>query len=258
MRFKVIASGSKGNMTYIETEKTKILLDCGVSYGNAKLTLALDGIDIDDVELVICTHEHSDHTRELAMILKKTKAALYINEKSYQMLNEKTLDEVNLHPVKFIEANKKYTYQDLSIYTLQMSHDSINCLGFVFQEKNSFLGYATDTGLIHIDYFPILRKCSSLIIEANHNVEMLQESKRQPHLIRRILSVKGHMSNHITCSILESILTENNKNVILAHVSEDCNNDEMLHEEIIDKLKDRFSAKLIIARQREALELMEV
>ena len=81
MKFKVIASGSKGNMIYIETNECKVLLDCGITYKNSKLELINDGVNIDDVELILCTHEHTDHVKELLMHMKKTNATLYINEK---------------------------------------------------------------------------------------------------------------------------------------------------------------------------------
>lgn len=258
MKFKVIASGSKGNMIYIETELAKVILDCGVSYGHAKLLLQLDEVDIDEVDFVICTHEHTDHVKELAMIMKKTEAELFINEKSFLNLKPLVQEKLANHNIKFIEANKIYKYKDLQIYTLQLSHDSANCLGFVFKNQNTMLGYVTDTGFIHVDYLPLLSKCSSLIIEANHNIEMLQESTRPIELKRRILSIKGHMSNQITYSILESIASDNIKNIILAHVSEDCNSDECIEEEIITKLKDKVSSNFVIAKQKVALPMMEV
>ena len=258
MKFKVIASGSKGNMIYIETNECKVLLDCGITYKNSKLELINDGVNIDDVELILCTHEHTDHVKELLMHMKKTNATLYINEKSYYNLKENTLSQIKDYNIRFIEANKMYKYKDLTIYTLQMSHDSVNCLGFIFNSNDSYLAYMTDTGLIHVDYFPIIRKCHSIIIEANHNIEMLQESSRPIELKRRILSVRGHMSNQITKNILESVLNEDTQRVILAHVSEDCNSDECLNDEIISVLSEKFNCEFIIARQRESLPMMEV
>ena len=258
MRFKVLASGSKGNMTYIETSQTKVLLDAGISYSNARLKLSMDNINIDDVELIICTHEHSDHVKELVMMLKKTRACLYINQLSFDGLHPKIKEELKKYNVRFIDANYSYNFKDLKVIPLQMSHDSRNCLGFIFHSENKTLGYATDTGIINIEYLKYLKLCDGIIIEANHNVEMLQESSRPVQLIRRILSIKGHMSNQITCSILDSILSDKQKYVILAHVSEDCNSSDKIYEEIIEKLKDQYQCQFQIANQYDALDLMEL
>lgn len=258
MKFKVLGSGSKGNMIYIETPQTKILIDSGISYTNAKNFLSEDGIDVNDVAAIFCTHEHSDHVKELKMMMKKTDALLFINQLSFNNLKPQIKEMIELDRVKNIDANKIYTFHDLTIYTLQMSHDSSNCLGFVFKCEDKMLLYATDTGLINVNYFPIIKKCNSLIIEANHNVEMLQESRRPIELKRRILSVKGHMSNQISYTVLDNVLSENVKHVVLAHVSEDCNCDEAIYDEVINRLADRFNCSFHIARQRETLELLEV
>lgn len=258
MKFKVLGSGSKGNMIYVETPQTKILIDSGISYANAKNFLSEDGIDVSDIKAIFCTHEHSDHVKELKMMMKKTNALLFINQLSFNNLKSQTRECIDVDRVKHIDANKIYTFHDLTIYTLQLSHDSSNCLGFVFKCGEKMLLYATDTGLINVNYFPIIKKCNSLIIEANHNVEMLQESHRPVELKRRILSVKGHMSNQITYTVLDNVLSDKVNHVVLAHVSEDCNSDEAIYDEVINRLVDRFSCSFYIARQRETLELLEV
>lgn len=256
MKFKIIASGSKGNMTYVETNETKILIDAGIAYNRASLALIEDNIDLSEIDLILCTHEHTDHVGGLISILRKSNASLYITEKSYASLRDNIKCNLDLSNVKFIEANSKYTFKDLNILTLQMSHDSADCLGYILNSNNKTLVYATDTGIINIEYLKYLSLADALIIEANHNIEMLQESRRPEFLIRRILSVKGHLSNQLTCSILNNVLTDKQKYVVLAHISEDCNSIECITTEILEKIE--FKGKILIADQYQPLELLEL
>ena len=151
MEFCVIASGSGGNMTYIRTEETKILLDAGISLPDAKKRTSNHDLDLDDIDAVLITHEHGDHVRFLPTILKRTNATLYINRLSFDVLPEAMKIRLIDHPIKFIEENKRYRIHDLDFLTLKLAHDSVNNFGFVFIASEKRLAYVTDTG-----FFPAL------------------------------------------------------------------------------------------------------
>jgi phosphoribosyl 1,2-cyclic phosphodiesterase len=253
MKFCVIGSGSKGNLTYIETKTTKVLLDAGISILDAKRRNP--DIDYSEIDAVFITHEHSDHRKFLGTIVKNTNATLYINKLSFDKLPYDLKVRLTNRKVVFIEANKKYKVKDLEILTLEMSHDSASILGFVFISEDKKLAIITDTGFIPIQYINILKEVDALVIEANHDVKMLMESNRDWYLKERILSPTGHMSNYICGQLLQAILNSRHKVVVLAHVSLECNSIEIIENDIIKEVRKTYSEKLDIASQYEATEL---
>lgn len=260
MRFCTISSGSKGNMVYIETEETKVLLDVGISLREANIRIDNKDLDIDfnDIDAIIITHEHSDHVKFLGTFLKRTKAVLYINELSFNNLSHTVKNSLDDIKVKFIEENTKYKIKDLEILTLKLSHDSANIFGFIFIENDKRLAYITDTGFLPIQYINSLKDLDALIIECNHDITMLMESGRPLELKHRILSPKGHMSNHICLQILLSVLNERHKIVMLAHLSQDCNSVDLVQSDVIDEVNKIINTKIEIASQFEASKIYQI
>lgn len=258
MKFCTIASGSKGNMLYIETKNAKVLLDIGISLREATKRVEDKDINFNDIDAIIISHEHSDHVRFLPTFVKRTNAIVYINEASFNNISysiKSKLDNIN---VKFIEENKKYKIKDLEIYTLKLSHDSINNFGFIFVEGNSRLAYFTDTGFLPLKYVEIIKDVDALIIECNHDITMLMESSRPANLKQRILSQNGHMSNQICLQILLSVLNERHKIVLLAHLSEDCNSYDLVERDVIAEAKKICNTPIEIAMQYEASKIYEI
>lgn len=256
MKFQILASGSKGNMTYIETNQTKILLDAGIS---SKEVALRSEVDLNHIDAIFVTHEHTDHIGYLITLLKKTKATLYIHQDCFMKLKEKYTEKLNHIDVKFVDANKQYQLKDLKILALQLSHDSANCLGYIFLSQQRSLGYISDTGFIAVPYIELLKKVDSLIIESNHDVEMLMNSDRPWVLKERILSVTGHMSNQICGEILSKIMNGGKlSRIVLAHLSEECNTEEICIDTILSYLNTDQVPEIWIAKQREATPIFEV
>lgn len=256
MRFCVIASGSKGNMTYVEAKDTRLLIDAGITLAAANKRCS--DIDLSNITDILITHEHSDHIHYIDTVLKKTNANLYISKKSFMNLRKDLINRLKGYNIKFIEEESRYFIGDFEVLTLALSHDSADVFGYIINHQGKSLAYITDTGVFPNRYKDLLKTVDGLIIEANHNVEMLINSDRDIYLINRILSAKGHLSNQVCFEILNEYLTSKTKYVILAHISEDCNNDECLDVEIISKLKDKYEGEILIARQREAIKVIEL
>lgn len=256
MNFSIIASGSKGNMTYIETNETKILLDAGISFREA--TRRID-FTLENIDAILITHEHIDHVKYLFALAKRFNATIYIQKASLDVLVSKEKSDINGLKVKYLESNVRYTIKDLSFLTLRLSHDSVGCLGFLFNHQNRQLGYISDTGFLPIPYVELLKSTDALIIESNHDIEMLHECDRPWSLKERILSVYGHMSNLICGQIINSIVTAKRLQlVILAHVSEDCNTEEVAIDTVMESIEGEHIPNIIVAKQREATKLIEV
>lgn len=258
MRFCTIGSGSKGNMTYIETKKTKLLLDAGISLRDARTRTASDNLDFTGIDAVVITHEHIDHTKFLASVMKATHATLYINRLSFDRLDQTTRSKLDSVPIVFMEANRKYTVGDLEILTMKLLHDSANIFGFVFMENDRRLAYITDTGFFPIQYIDILKNVDAIIIESNHDVTMLMESNRSWYLKERILSAQGHMSNYICQQVLVNVLSDRQKVVVLAHISLECNTAEIIDHEVVQVLKRTYHGDIMLASQFEAMRLYEI
>lgn len=258
MKFCVISSGSKGNMTYIETPKARILLDVGISLKEAKKRTINHEINFENIDAILITHEHGDHINFLPTLIKLSKATLYINKLSFDNLSpniKSKLDNVN---IRFIEENKKYRINDLEFLTLKLSHDSANIFGFIFITNDKRLAYITDTGFFPVHYLNILKNVDGLIIEANHDITMLMECDRSLYLKKRILSPQGHMSNYICQQILLKVLNERHKVVVLAHLSEECNTIEIVERDIIQEIKQIYNGEVIVAKQYEALAFFQL
>lgn len=262
MKVTVLASGSKGNSTYIETSKTKILIDAGISFIQLKNRLLERGITLDTISAIFVSHEHSDHVRELASILKKTSAVLYIDKISYDVINNKTNNSLLPFKTIFIKNDCKYNFEDVFVVPIPLSHDSKVCHGFLIKEDsdqfNQTFASITDTGLIQEKYFQLLSSINTIMIESNHDVDMLVNSKRTWMLIQRILSKKGHLSNEECVQYLSKIVSKDTKNIILAHLSDECNDVNLALNEVYKTFGEKPSFNLFVADQYEPLPTIEV
>lgn len=256
MKFTVLASGSKGNMTYIEFGDRAILIDAGISLSNAQKRIDADFNKVTDIFI---THEHGDHTKFLETVARKTNANIYLNRKTYHALDYKTLNGLAKNKVMFVEADSHYKLSDnIDFYTLKLSHDSASILGYIFKSEDKSIGYITDTGYFPVKYLRVVSLLDAVIIEANHNIEMLMNSPRDIRLKERILSSTGHMSNHICFEVLKELVKGNVKTIVLAHVSEECNSIECINEEILIPLKEIYQGEVLVAMQNVATKLIEI
>ena len=251
----VLASGSKGNMTYIECGKSKILIDAGISLPNA--IQRNSEIDLKGVTDILVTHEHGDHVGFLDTVQKRTSANIYMSKKTFLGLRPNIKDKLLGVKLGFIEPEAKYRIGDVEVLTFKLNHDCLEVLGYIIMYQGVKVGYFTDTGIFPDRYIKYLSGLDLLILEANHNVEMLINSNRDMTLKNRILSPAGHISNQKCYEILKEVLNEKNKYVVLAHISEDCNSEQCLYEDIINKLYN-YKGEIIIAEQWKSTKVIEL
>ena len=261
MKIVILASGSKGNCTYIETREAKVILDAGITLKQVKVRLHNQGIALDNIDAVFVTHEHSDHIKGLSQLLDYTDAPLYINKTTYENANRRLHGDLDYFVKAIIKPDKLYKIKDLAIVPLKLSHDTDSCYGYLFRQlntsKNVSYGHITDTGYIPDKYYPILSSINTLTIESNHDVGMLQASSRPQFLISRILSDHGHLSNEQCTEAIKKFISDKNKHFILAHVSEECNTYELPRETLLNAF-DEPTFKVDVALQNEELPLIEI
>ncbi len=252
MKASILASGSKGNSTYIETEKLKFLVDLGPSCAYIERTLKNIGVDPHDIKMVFLTHTHVDHVAGLRVFLKKYHPVVYLTEK---MHSELTIDIDN-----YFYINREIVIEDLDVLPIKTSHDVAESHGYVFTSNGRSIVHITDTGYIHVKNFNKLKGKNLYIFESNHDIRMLREGKYPYHLQQRILSDKGHLSNKDSAYYLSEFIDKNTKKIVLIHLSEENNTPEIATETLIETLKDKKVTipEIEIAKQKENTELMEV
>lgn len=256
MKVSVLASGSKGNCTYIETEQSKVLVDIGTSCLYVERNLREIGINPNMIDGIVLTHTHIDHIQGLRVFLKKYHTKVYLSRIMYEELKK----ELYLENYEYIEDN--FTINDLTIEVLKTSHDTEDSNGYIFTKGSSNLAYITDTGYIHKKYHEKLKNMNLYIMESNHDIEMLMNGKYPYHLKQRILGSRGHLSNEDASQYLTSFIGSKTKDIILIHLSEENNKEtialETLEHNLSNSDKEYSNINIIISKQTERTELIEV
>ena len=228
MKFCSIVSGSSGNCLYVENDGTRILIDCGLSGIATKKSLAIHNIDIDDIDGVLVTHEHIDHSKGLGVLARKYKKKIYITKKTYSALPGSVgiIPEDNL---KFI-VKPEFSIGSLKISAFSTSHDAIDPKGYRISGEKDIL-VATDTGIITEELKSAACGCDFAFIESNHDVFMLTHGIYPVELQRRILSDFGHLPNKETAQFAVWLASKGTKKFMLGHLSGENNTEDLARKE---------------------------
>lgn len=240
-------SGSSGNSVLFSCGNTNILFDAGRNAKAVTASLTEVGRSFSDISAVFITHEHSDHISALEVLSKKHRIPIHMTEKAAENVSGKDnmLACVIPHETEF-----SVTVGDISVNSFRTYHDSADPVGYTVSfssdgEKKRF-GLMTDTGHYTSDTVNILSECEYLILEANHDRDMVRKSSYPYHIKQRILSDCGHLSNEQCGELCAEIFTCNrrkeNGKLLLAHLSENNNTPDMAYDAVISKLKEAGSA----------------
>ena len=242
MRVKVIASGSTGNCTYVETNNHKILIDVGISKKAIDLCLGDIGVEFNEIDTLLITHEHDDHIRSLGAVLRKSEITCFMTNGTYHsMLNGKN-DALKKVLVEKLDSGyiillnrleKSINYPDILldetlINVLPTFHDAKEPVGYKITNNEQSVVYITDTGYVHNSLFEKISNSDCYVLEFNHDPAVLMASDRSLSLKRRILSDHGHLSNEDAFVTLSRIMGERTKLVFYAHISQECNLAEII------------------------------
>ncbi len=223
MRIVVLASGSKANSTYLEIGKSKVLIDCGLSYRQILYRLSEKGKNLDGLKAVFITHEHADHVMGLRVLAKKHQMKIVLSQGTYDGLDKRFLGEIDSELFVIVKNLETMDFQEFQVVPFNTYHDAREPMGYRFIEDDKSLVYLTDTGYFPIKQYDNLRNADCYIIESNHEVDMLLESARPWVLKRRILDDQGHLSNEDSANLLLNLVGEKTKHIVLAHLSQECN-----------------------------------
>ena len=246
MKYDVISSGSKGNCTLIFSKGHCIQIDFGISKKRVVDALKSYEKTFDDVEAVFVTHSHSDHCAHIERAKDKI---VFASTPSLPRFPH-VIDNNHL-----LKPFQKIVLPPFTITVLPLSHDAKNTVGFIIDDGEERLCYVTDTGFIPEKEFPYLINCDYYIFESNHDPEMLYTSSRPDCLIKRIISDKGHLSNQDSAYYLSIFIGDKTKEIVLAHLSEECNTPQLARTSYEKGLKDQLgfvpSVKVMIASSKE-------
>ncbi|MBT5551112.1 MAG: MBL fold metallo-hydrolase [Nitrospina sp.] len=248
----MLSSGSGGNSVYIEADGKRILIDAGLS--EKKLSQRIAHIDrpLKGLDAVFATHEHSDHIRGMGPLLRKHQIQLYTTEGTYKRASS-TLGK--LPGFNTIRAGQPIEFGELMVEPYATPHDAEESVAFVIHYRGLRLGLATDLGKVTAEVKNKLQNLDALLIEANHDVEMLDAGPYPWVTKRRIKSDVGHLSNEACGEILSSVKHSRLRLVVLMHMSETNNHPELARITARQAL-GQDTPEMIIAEQNHPTPLI--
>ena len=233
MRLVSIASGSSGNCIYIGSESTHLLVDVGISNKKTEAGLNQIGLTGRDIDGILITHEHSDHIQGLGVISRKYGIPIYATPGTIEALKSiKTLGAVDESLYHEINADGIFTIKDMEINPMKISHDAAQPVAYRFRNGDRNAAVATDMGMFDDYTVSCLQGMDTILLEANHDVNMLQVGPYPYQLKRRILGDRGHLSNELSGQLLKRIAHEKLQGVVLGHLSKDNNIPELAYETV--------------------------
>ncbi|MCX4365938.1 MAG: MBL fold metallo-hydrolase [Bacilli bacterium] len=254
MLVSVLASGSEGNSTLIQTKNKKILIDLGMN--NKYITTNLEelGIAPSEIDIVLITHTHADHTGAMKVFFKHNTPMVFLDK---EMMSE--LEFLQDYPnLCFDEGPLNFT--GLTIEIFKTSHDAPGSRGYIIKEGNSSFVYVTDTGYINYKLFEKLSNHNLYVFESNHDAELLMHGRYPAWLRARISSDVGHLSNSQAGFYLSRLIGPNTKEVVLAHISKENNDPELALATVKEALEENHVDfdNFVVAKQRERTDCIEI
>ncbi|MGN0430912.1 MAG: MBL fold metallo-hydrolase [Lachnospiraceae bacterium] len=233
MRFCSIASGSSGNCIYAGSEATHLLVDVGISGKKTEEGLHELGLTGADIDGILITHEHSDHIAGLGVLCRKYNIPIFATRGTIQAIlrsgGKNIPDESLFHE---IEADRKMIIKDMTVCPMRISHDAAEPVGYRIGYGDKRVAVCTDLGIFNDYTVECLKGMDALLLEANHDVNMLQVGPYPYYLKQRILGDRGHLSNENSGRLLNRILHDNLKAILLGHLSKENNMPQLAYEAV--------------------------
>jgi phosphoribosyl 1,2-cyclic phosphodiesterase len=234
VQFTILGSGSNGNCAYLETGSTRLLIDAGFSAKQIRERLAQIGRQPEDLNGILLTHEHTDHTNGLGTLCSKVAAPIYCNRLTKEAVELQFKPKLQF---QIFSTGATFEIGDVCIETFAVPHDAYDPVGFLIRTNGTKIGFLTDLGHATKLVIERVRPANVLVLETNHDMKMLQDDPRRPwSLKQRILSRHGHLSNDAAANALQEILSADLHHLYLGHLSRDCNTPDLAFNVIGQRL----------------------
>lgn len=254
MRVCTLSSSSKGNCTIVYTQSTIILIDIGITLSVLEQKLQTLNIAPQDVDAVLVTHEHIDHTKSVGTFFRKYRKPIYCHKDAYNGIATR-IGNVDYQKMFGFEC-KTFEIGDIEITPFCVPHDAPSCVGFTFKNGNNQASIVTDLGHINSTIMQNLFESKLVILEANHDEDRLMANPNYSYALKkRILGKNGHLSNSTSAIVISELATHGVKQILLAHLSEENNTPQICYNTICNYLnsvgiKPNINIKIDIAPPR--------
>ena len=254
----MLASGSRGNCAFVASTRTKILVDAGISCRETFKRMKALGEDPRSLSAILITHEHSDHVYGLAMLAKKLRIPVFMTGATHaawaRALRNENGERPQLEKFERFESGHRFQVGDIEVKPFTIPHDAADPVGFTFRAEGIKVSVATDLGYLPVNVRDHLRGSDVLVMESNHDVEMLRGGPYPWSVKQRVASNMGHLSNEKLADFFTSDYDNNATFVVLAHLSEQNNHPEIARREAERALAMRgglFHNRVMLAAQTE-------
>lgn len=254
VKFCVLASGSSGNAALLATENTRILVDAGLSMRELGKRLQAAGEELARIDAILITHEHSDHVAGLPVLSRRLKKPCYLTR-----LTVPTIDWGPSEPaLQEFQAGASFSIGDIDVQSFSIPHDAVDPVGYCFQAQGIRIGIATDLGYIPESIKYHLRQTDLLLLEANHDLDMLKVGPYPWSVKQRVMSRVGHLSNLGMQDFILQDFNAETAHLVLGHLSEQNNHPEIVRMVATQSLEQRgFATRLSIAEQARPSEVFQ-
>lgn len=260
-----IASGSSGNCTFVGSGKTSLLVDVGVSARQAEEGLHTIDRSLSEIDGILVTHEHSDHIRGLGVAARRMGVPIYATGGTIAAIRRSSsLGKIDESLFREIRADEKFAVGDLTVEAMEISHDAAQPVAYRIWSGEKSVAVVTDLGIFDRYIIGHLQGLDAVLLEANHDVRVLQAGSYPYHLKQRILGERGHLSNENAGRLLCRILHDDLKSVCLGHLSQENNYPELAFATVcseVDLGENPYRSKdfqIQVAKRSEASHLIEL
>ena len=229
--FCTLASGSSGNCHVLSDGNQQLLIDAGLSGKQIQRRLLDAGMAPEKLSGILVSHEHSDHIKGAGILSRRFQLPIFANEKTWMAMEEK-IGPVKPEHRRVFDNQKPFTIGDISVTPYSLSHDAADPMGFALESHSFKICLATDMGYVPESLYQVAQNADLLVMESNHDVDMLQVGSYPYYLKRRVLSDHGHLSNESAGYAIVEMIRRNVKSILLAHLSQENNFPELAYSTV--------------------------
>jgi phosphoribosyl 1,2-cyclic phosphodiesterase len=266
MRMTVLASGSRGNCTVISSNQASILVDAGISCRETLKRMRAAGEEPEKLKAIVITHEHQDHVAGLQVLARKVQVPVFVTEATYHRWHRENRDAegkpARLERLEHFQAGRSFTVADITVTAFTIPHDAADPCGFTFRTDGLKMGVVTDLGYMPPNVKEQLKRCDALLVESNHDLEMLRNGPYPWMVKQRVMSRVGHLSNTALAEFFSKDYDGHASHLVLGHLSEHNNHPELARESAYKALDGKMSlfqsASISLAHQDKPLQPLTI
>jgi phosphoribosyl 1,2-cyclic phosphodiesterase len=258
----VLASGSRGNTALVCSSRTRVLVDAGISCRETFKRLKAIEEDPHQLSAIVITHEHSDHVAGLAVLARKLNIPIFMTGPTHHAWARAERDATGEPPpvakLEIFNPGHRFQIGDIEVTPFTIPHDAADPVGFTFRTEGAKLAVATDLGYLPPNVCDHLRGCDVMVMESNHDVEMLRVGPYPWSVKQRVMSRVGHLSNHALADFFRADYDGSASYIVLAHLSEQNNHPELARgaaENALGPRQTLLRNRVILAAQSEAVQV---